>query len=341
MNKIISVTRNTTYFITLAFLAFTLCRCNLAKDSAKVAPEDVAAAEVAVVATEVAMPSSATAAQSSSTHIAALPTPALLNILSYTDAATCVATYQLSRSYLEGVDLWGSALARDQLLIPKVLGNNFVATKAWKKLDVEVPALPELSPALIAEVKRLHQLQQQPLLVLDLGKSIAELEALCKAQGLSVFKADGDDEKLRAEAVYMEVDIDCQRWLVLPSSDHGVLPGSRNKTYENQIQYMHQHYPMYEVGKARVLIHVVMLKYIQDGTLLFPRTPCTYARGADHYLHEGKWEKKAIIFISTHGSDDGGKLNLAPAAGYPPPSAITFIHPHHSIGMFGYLLDLA
>ena len=180
-----SVTRKQHSLLILAFLVLTFCRCNLAQDSAKVAPEDVAAAEVAVVATEVAMPSSATADQSSSTHIAALPTPALQNILSYTDAATCVATYQLSRSYLQGLELQDNALARDRLLVPKVLGNNFVATKAWKALDVEVPALPELSPALIAEVKRLHQLRQQPLLVLDLGKSIAEDNARCNRYLLS------------------------------------------------------------------------------------------------------------------------------------------------------------
>ena len=282
-----SVTRKQHSLLILAFLVLTFCRCNLAQDSAKVAPEDVAAAEVAVVATEVAMPSSATADQSSSTHIAALPTPALQNILSYTDAATCVATYQLSRSYLEGLELWDKALARDRLLVHKVLGNNFVATKAWQALDVEVPALPELSPALIAEVKRLHQLRQQPLLVLDLGKSIAELEALCKAQGLSVFKADGDDEKLRAEDCYQAPGTDCPCWFLVPGSDHGVLPGSRNKRYDEQVSYMEQSYPGYVVGGIRSLVTLAMLKYLHDGTMLLSENPSKiYGRCKEQFSKE-------------------------------------------------------
>ena len=264
-----------------------MCRCNLAKNSAKEAPEDVAAAEVAVVATEVGMPSSATADQSSGTHIATLPTPALQTILSYTDAATCVATYQLSRSYLQGLELQDNALARDRLLVPKVLGNNFVATKAWKALDVEVPALPELSPALIAEVKRLHQLRQQPLLVLDLGKSIAELEALCKAQGLSVFKADGDDEKLRAEDCYQAPGTDCPCWFLVPGSDHGVLPGSRNKRYDEQVSYMEQSYPGYVVGGIRSLVTLAMLKYLHDGTMLLSENPSKiYGRCKEQFSKE-------------------------------------------------------
>ncbi len=215
--------------------------------------------------------------ETNATHIATLPPPVLQNILSYTDATTCVATYQLSGAYLEALDLRNKALTRDRLLVPKVLGNNFVATQAWKKLDVAVSDLPELSPALIAEVKRLHQLKQQPLLVLDLGKSIAEMERLCKAKGVDVFStAYSYVEILPADSYYDASVSNAPFWMLLLGSDHGVLQSSRNKTYDDQVLYMKANYQSYQVGGVRELVNLTILKYLQDETLLFSINPVTW-----------------------------------------------------------------
>jgi hypothetical protein len=222
--------------------------------------------------------------------IQALPSTVLKGILSYTDTSSCIATYNLSKSYLEVLELCNEQLSRDQVLVPKVLGHNFVATKAWRALDVNVLQLtvPELSTQLITEIKRLHQVKQKPLLFLDLGKSIKELEELCKVKAIKILKADGDDQKLRAELIYQEQGLNI-RWLVLPGLEYGILPGSRSKTYQIQIQTMEHNYPGYEIGSARELVQLTILKYLQDGTVLFPSEPSTYGRCKEVYqLGNGK-----------------------------------------------------
>jgi hypothetical protein len=117
-----------------------------------------------------------------------------------------------------------------------ILGNNYVGEEAWAKLDITVSPkdLPAITDDLISRVKTMQTKGEQPLLVLDLGKSIQEIEALCKAKDINVLSTQNSrgDEKLRAEACYSAAGPAAPRWLLLPGSDHGVLPGSRMKTYE-------------------------------------------------------------------------------------------------------------
>ena len=191
------------------------------------------------------------------------------------------------------VYLLNSAIAK------KMLGANYVGEEAWQQLGIpeegqEAIELPILSDAMLAEIKRLQTKGEQPILVLDLGKSIEEMESLCKAKGVNVLKADGDDEKLRAEDCYRAPGTG-SRWLLLPGSDHGVLPGSRDKTYADPVTYMNSNYGGYEVGGARELVTIAMLKFLQDGTVLFPSEPWTYGRCKEQFQKAGRgWDGYSI-----------------------------------------------
>jgi hypothetical protein len=192
--------------------------------------------------------------------------------------------------------------------IKRLLGPNYVGEEAWGKLGIVVTDLPPVSDKLLAEAKRLQMQGEQPLLVLDLGKSIAEMEGLCTAKSITVLKADGYDKKLRAETFYEAVDVE-SRWLLLPGSDHGVLPGSRSKTYADQVKYMESTYPGYAVGGARELVTLAMLKQIQDGTVLFPDEPLTFGRCKEQYqIGDRKGYQICLGGVQHSSSSDFGGL---------------------------------
>lgn len=187
---------------------------------------------------------------------------------------------------------------QNSTIAQELLGDNYLGPDAWQKLGVpeeeaKAITLPILSDDMLAEIRRLLELGQQPLLVLDLGKSIQEIERLCQARGINVLSHNA--EILRAERCYQEPDVDHPRWLLLPSSDNGVLPGSRNKRYADQVKYMEENYPGYEVGGVRELVTIAMLKYLQDGMVLFTRDPITYGQCKEQY-QEGDWrEEKKVL----------------------------------------------
>jgi hypothetical protein len=198
--------------------------------------------------------------------------------------------------------------------VQRILGDNYVGEAAWKQLDITVSPqdLPAVTEDLLSRIKAMQTKREQPLLVLDLGKSIAEMEKLCKAKRITVLKADGDDKKLRAETCYKAVGVG-SRWLLLPGSDHGVLPGSRNKTYDNQVKYMKSNYPGYAVGGARELVTVAMLKQIQDGTVLFSNQPVTFGRCKEQY-QKGEFKGYQICLggVQASSSSGCGGLVVAP-----------------------------
>ena len=205
----------------------------------------------------------------------------------------------------------------------ELLKNNYLGAEAWKKLGIkdseaEAIEIPVLSDEMLVEIKWLQKNEQQPILFLDLGKSIEEIERLCTAKSITVLnttkQSNGYDEKLRrAETCYKATGTDCPRWLLLPGSEHGVLPGSRNKNYDNQVKHMKANYPSYEVGGARELVTLAMLKYAQDGTVLFPKEPSTYGRCKEQY-QTGKWLGLQICLGSVEASSSSGFGGLVVAA---------------------------
>jgi hypothetical protein len=213
--------------------------------------------------------------------------------------------YNEADTRLLGAILDRRTIAEEALTIVKVsnvtiaqalLGANYLGEEAWRKLGIagEIE-LPTVSDKLLSEVKRLQIRGEQPLLLLDLGKSIEEIEGLCKAKNITAISTKyGGDAKIREEAFYQAPDTDCPRWLLLPGSDHGVLPGSRDKTYANQVTHMQANYPGYEVGGARELLTLSMLKYAKDGTMLFPDNPYTYGRCKEEY-QTGDWQGRRLL----------------------------------------------
>ncbi len=195
-------------------------------------------------------------------------------------------------------------------LAEELLADNYVALEAYKQLglpqaEIDAITLPPVSDSLLAEARRLQTKGEQPLLVLDLGKSIEELERLCQAKDINVLSRNA--EKLRAEACYSATGTGCPRWLLLPGSDHGVLPGSRNKNYDDQVRYMEANYPGYEVAGARELVTIAMLKYLQDGTVLFPKEPGTYGRCKDKFQKAGSsWDGYPISLGGVATSSPSG-----------------------------------
>jgi hypothetical protein len=191
----------------------------------------------------------------------------------------------------------------------ELLGDNYLGEDAWKKLGIEDSDIPSLSDEMLSEARRLQTQGEQPLLVLDLGKSIADIERLCTAQGITVLKANGDDEKLRVESCYQAVAAGpC--WLLLPGSGHGVLPGSRKKTYEEQVKYVESNYPGYAVREARELVTLAMLKHIQDGTVLFPEEPYTcYTFGrCKEEFQTGDWKGRRV-WLGANSKNDSGSVS--------------------------------
>jgi hypothetical protein len=201
--------------------------------------------------------------------------------------------------------------------------NNFLGSEVWQELlrlpaeeseEIVLPeiVLPPLSDVMLAEIRRLLALNQQPILVLDLGKSIQEIENLCRAQDINVFSRNA--EKLRAEAFYSACGPAAPRWLLLPGSDEGVLPGSRNKNYADQVKYMGANYPPgYKVGDARELVTLAMLKYREDDTVLFGANPTTWARCKERY-QTGSW-KDSIVILGSRSSSASGGLVVYPVPG--------------------------
>ncbi len=189
-----------------------------------------------------------------------------------------------------------------------ILGNNYVGEEAWGKLEVSVSpeALPAVTEDLLSRIKAMQTKGEQPLLVLDLGKSIAEMEGLCIAKGITVLSSSA--EKLRAETCYQATVKDF-RWLLLPGSDHGVLPGSRDKWYDDQVEYMESTYLGYAVGGVRELVTLAMLKQIQDGTVLFPEEPRTFGRCKEEF-QTGGWKGGMVVLGSNSKNDSGGVSGL-------------------------------
>ncbi len=208
--------------------------------------------------------------------------------------------------------------------LKRILGKHYLGESAWSKLGIEVKEtdLPVVSEELLSKVKAMQTRGEEPMLVLDLGKSIGELEEKCKSKGKRLLSTRyGGDAKLRSESCYKETG-EGIRWLLLPGSDHGVLPGSRSKSYDNQVKHMREHYPGYEVGGARELVTLYVLHHMETGVYLFPEDPRTWVRCKEEY-QVGGWKGYRIAL----GYSGLGGL-VVPYGG---------VVDHYSVGLFGFL----
>ena len=182
--------------------------------------------------------------------------------------------------------------------LQRMLGGRFLGPETWEKLDANISIdIPVIGDALLTKVQELQTKGEDPMLMLDLGMSIEELEEKGKNKGITLLKADGDDEKLRLELYYRGTRKDI-RWLLVTGSDHGVLPGSKGKSYDDQVSYMRSNYPDYEVGGARELVTLYVLNQLQTGGYLFPSEPYTYGRVKEKYAVVEGWKGWRIVLGS-------------------------------------------
>lgn len=193
----------------------------------------------------------------------------------------------------------------------RLLGDNYLGIEAWQKLGLtaeerEAIEIPTLSDAMLAEIKRLQDLEQQPMLVLDLGDSMATMEKRCAKRDIPVLSNYKQrDRRIRQQSYYRTPGPAYARWLLLPGSDDGTLPGSRNKRYDDQVQYQQEHYPGYVVGRIRELVLVAMLQYVQNGTVLWDHA---YTRGrCKEQFKNGNWQGYSVLFLEP-SRDQGGIL---------------------------------
>lgn len=183
--------------------------------------------------------------------------------------------------------------------LKSILGNNYLGPEAWSRLGVTVNEneLPSVSEELLQKVREMQTKGEQPILLLDVGLSLESLEEQSNSEGITLFSTEhGGDTLLRAEACYRKT-VPCKRWLLLAGSDYGVLPGSRKKSYVDQVRYMEVNYPGFEVGGVRELVALYLLDQLQPGTHLFPEGPYTFGRVKEEY-QTGEWKGKRIVLES-------------------------------------------
>ncbi len=122
----------------------------------------------------------------------------------------------------------------------------------------------------------------------------------------SILKPEPNFEDFQQEPYYKAEEQ--PRWLLIPGSDNGVLLGSRNMTYAQQVTYMEENYPGFHVGTVRELITVALLKMVQDKTVLFPKNdPLTFGRCQERY-QQNTWQGRGIR-VGSNKKDERGVID--------------------------------
>jgi len=150
----------------------------------------------------------------------------------------------------------------------------YVGTEIYKTLGIEVPMpLPEISKGMLKAIEEMKGAGEEPHMVLDVGISMVHLETALKATapGTKFYSEDFKKEKYGSERGEAG-------WIVVPTSDHGVEPGSRNKLYAEQERDKNK---KYEIMGARQVVVVALLTHADKGEFLFPVSPYTWARTKD------------------------------------------------------------
>lgn len=149
--------------------------------------------------------------------------------------------------------------------------------QAYAKLGIQVAEtdIPPITSRILKEMYRLHKRSEQPLLILDLGFSIDTLQepyiAYTDIEGFTPIYENCNRQMVIHEEV-MHITRHNSQWILLPGADSGILPGSRNKGYYEQILYMNIHYVDYVAGDAREMVTVAILGAL-CGKQMFPGTP--------------------------------------------------------------------
>ncbi len=79
---------------------------------------------------------------------------------------------------------------------------------------------------------------------------------------------------------------------------------------------MEANYLGYVVGGVRELVTLAMLKHIQDGTVLFPENPDTFARCKEKYQTGDYWKGYRVLLGGNSSSASSGLVVASNHDGY-------------------------
>jgi len=148
----------------------------------------------------------------------------------------------------------------------------FVGPSTWSTLEEKVD-MPEITQSVIDAIVDMIDKGEKPLVVLDAGKSINALNELIENKETKFRGMDFTNE------TFAQVS-DSPQWMLIPTSDKGVMPNSRNKTFKDQYTYLKDH-PNYRMMTAREAVTVAIMANIADPpSFLYPHG--TVARTSDH-----------------------------------------------------------
>ena len=163
-------------------------------------------------------------------------------------------------------------------------------------------SLPYVSDELLTQIRVMKTQGGQPIVFLALGYSIKELEEMyIRTQSgmfrkVKLFHDDKHEQTIKQAACYTEKLPSQPYWVLINGLDHGIVPGTRNKSYQEQVNYQQDHYPDYKIGSALELIQLIILQHLQDSNAyLCANKPITYGRVIDQYQVTGPQATKVVF----------------------------------------------
>ena len=157
--------------------------------------------------------------------------------------------------------------------IAKMIGKDkIIDEQTWSKINVTInkDEIPAITANMLRTISTMLANKEEPILILDPGISMQALDEKLKAsESISL-------QKFQDHTWYGESFAKTHgkvQWIVMPTSDGGLLPGSRNTAYTDQVKYMQQTHPPFSVLKGRELAVAVIGSALvnPDNRLLFDR----------------------------------------------------------------------
>lgn len=148
--------------------------------------------------------------------------------------------------------------------VKNLLGVRVLGYDAWRRLGITVTISgraigdPNISDRMYEEISRALEIGYVPIVLLDPLFNIQQMEQLILTARGRLFTPDSTHLG-RERSSYSAPNIDRPRWVLFFLDDAGLLPGSRNMTCQDQINFMYLNYRGYRMGTPRELVMAVIL----------------------------------------------------------------------------------
>lgn len=163
----------------------------------------------------------------------------------------------------------------NEIEVKKILGKDrFIGADIWKNRLGENVNEPQITADIKQAVKEMDNKGWEPLLVLDSGKSLTDWNKLLKEKDIHITY---DDWQGYREQPFAQTTDNRSKWILIPTAEYGVFPGSTNKQLSDQLSNILDH-PSYKTMKAREVATVTILAYIKNERRLFPLERNIYGR---------------------------------------------------------------